>query len=49
MVSNNGEVYNKKTKCLLKQTPNQSGYIRYTLRINNQNVSKQAHILVMEV
>lgn len=49
MVSNNGEVYNKKTKCLLKQTPNQSGYIRYTLRINNQNVSRQAHILVMEV
>jgi hypothetical protein len=49
MVSKDGEVYNTKTNIILKQTPNKSGYIRYTLRINNQNVSKQAHILVMEV
>ena len=48
LVSKNGQVYNIKTKILLKQTPNQSGYIRYTLRINNQNYSKQAHILVLE-
>lgn len=47
-VSINGDVWNKKTKCLLKKTPNNSGYIRYSLRINNKNVSKQAHILVME-
>ena len=47
-VSIDGKVWNKKTKCLLKQTPNNSGYIRYTLRINNSNVSKQAHIMVIE-
>lgn len=48
LVSINGEVYNEKTKILLKQTPNNSGYIRYTLRINGKNVSKLAHLLVME-
>ena len=48
-VSKDGQVWNSKTGILLKQTPNQSGYIRYILRINNKNVSKQAHILVMEV
>lgn len=48
MVSKNGEVYNIKTNIKLKQTPNRSGYIRYTLRINNKNITKQAHILVME-
>lgn len=48
-ISKDGQVWNSKTKILLKQTPNQSGYIRYTLRIDNKNVSKQAHILVMEV
>lgn len=48
LVSKDGQVYNTKTKVLLKQTPNQSGYIRYTLRINNKNCSKQAHILVLE-
>lgn len=48
LVSKDGQVYNTKTKILLKQTPNQSGYIRYTLRINNQNKSKQAHVLVIE-
>ena len=48
-VSKDGQVWNSKTGIILKQTPNQSGYIRYTLRINNKNVSKQAHILVMEV
>lgn len=47
-ISMKGDVYNEKTKILLKQTPNNSGYIRYTLRINNKNVSKLAHILVME-
>ena len=47
-ISKNGEVYNNKTKILLKQTPNKSGYIRYTLRIDNKNCSKQAHTLVME-
>ena len=47
-VSIDGKVWNKKTKCLLKQTPNNSGYIRYTLRINNSNISKQAHIMVIE-
>ena len=47
-VSIDGKVWNKKTKCLLKQTPNNSGYIRYILRINNSNVSKQAHIMVIE-
>lgn len=48
LVSKDGQVFNVKTKILLKQTPNQSGYIRYTLRINNQNKSKQAHTLVIE-
>ena len=48
LVSKDGQVFNTKTKILLKQTPNQSGYIRYTLRVNNQNKSKQAHILVIE-
>ena len=48
LVSKDGQVYNTKTRILLKQTPNESGYIRYTLRINNQNYSKQAHILVLE-
>ena len=48
LISINGQVYNKQTKILLKQTPNNSGYIRYTLRINGKNVSKLAHILVME-
>ena len=48
LVSINGEVYNEKTKILLKQTPNNSGYIRYTLRINGKNISKLAHLLVME-
>lgn len=48
LVSIDGEVYNEKTKILLKQTPNNSGYIRYTLRINGKNISKLAHILVME-
>ena len=48
MVSKNGEVYNIKTGIVLKQTPNNSGYIRYTLRINNKNISKQAHTLVIE-
>ena len=48
LVSKDGQVFNTKTKILLKQTPNNSGYIRYTLRINNQNKSKQAHILVIE-
>lgn len=47
-VSIKGEVYNLKTKILLKQTPNKSGYIRYNLRINGKNVSKLAHILVIE-
>ena len=48
LVSIKGEVYNDKTGILLKQTPNNSGYIRYTLRIDNKNISKQAHTLVME-
>lgn len=48
LVSIDGEVYNEKTKILLKQTSNNSGYIRYTLRINGKNISKLAHILVME-
>lgn len=48
LISINGEVYNTKTKILLKQTPNNSGYIRYTLRINGKNVSKLGHVLVME-
>lgn len=48
LVSINGEVYNEKTKILLKQTPNNSGYIRYTLRINGKNISKLAHLLVIE-
>lgn len=48
LVSKDGQVYNTKTRILLKQTPNQGGYIRYTLRINNKNCSKQAHILVLE-
>ena len=48
LVSKDGQVYNTKTKILLKQTPNQSGYIRYTLRIDNKSCSKQAHILVLE-
>ena len=43
-----GDIYNDKTKILLKQTPNNSGYIRYTLRINNKNISKLAHVLVIE-
>ena len=47
-ISREGQVWNSKTGILLKQTPNQSGYIRYILRINNQSVSKQAHILVIE-
>ena len=47
-VSRDGKVWNSKTKILLKQTPNSSGYIRYTLRINNSNISKQAHIMVIE-
>ena len=36
LVSIKGEVYNDRTGILLKQTPNNSGYIRYTLRINNK-------------
>lgn len=48
LISQDGVVYNEKTHILLKQTPNNSGYIRYTLRINNKNVSKLAHSLVME-
>lgn len=48
LVSKDGQVYNTKTRILLKQTSNQSGYIRYTLRIDNKNCSKQAHILVLE-
>ena len=47
-VSKHGRVYNTKTNILLKETPNTSGYIRYNLRINNKNYSKQAHILVIE-
>ena len=48
LISKTGQVYNEKTQILLKQTPNKSGYIRYSLRINNKNYSKQAHILVIE-
>lgn len=47
-VDKTGRVYNIKTNILLKQTPNNAGYIRYTLRINNKNKSKLAHVLVME-
>lgn len=48
LVSKDGKVYNEKTEILLKETPNQAGYIRYTLRINNKNYSKLAHSLVIE-
>ena len=48
LISKDGQAYNTKTHVLLKQTPNQSGYIRYTLRINNKNCSKLAHVLVLE-
>lgn len=48
LVAIDGSIYNEKSKILLKQTPNKSGYIRYTLRIDGKNVSKLAHILVME-
>lgn len=47
-ISTKGEVYNNSNQILLKQTKNESGYIRYTLRINGKNVSKLAHVLVME-
>lgn len=49
MISKDGAVYNTKTNILLKQTPNKSGYIRYSLRIDDKSISKQAHILVMEM
>ena len=48
LISKSGEVFNMKTHILLKQTPNKSGYIRYTLRINGVNKSKLGHLLVME-
>lgn len=48
LVSKDGKVYNEKTEILLKETPNQAGYIRYTLRIDNKNCSKLAHSLVIE-
>ena len=48
LVSNDGKVYNQKTKILLKETPNKAGYIRYTLRIDNKNYTKLAHSLVIE-
>lgn len=48
LVSKTGKVYNTKTHILLKETPRASGYIVYTLRINGKNVTKQAHILVMQ-
>lgn len=48
LVSKEGRVYNTKTKILLKATPRQSGYVVYTLRINNKSVTKQGHILVMQ-
>lgn len=48
LVSKEGRVYNTKTKILLKATPRTSGYIVYTLRINNKNITKQAHILVLQ-
>ena len=48
LVSKNGKVFNEKTEILLKETPNQAGYIRYTLRIDNKNCTKLAHSLVIE-
>ena len=48
LISKDGQVYNTKTHILLKQTPNQSGYIRYILRIDNKNYNKLAHVLVLE-
>ena len=48
LISNDGKVYNQKTKILLKETPNKAGYIRYTLRIDNKNCTKLAHSLVVE-
>lgn len=48
LISKDGQVYNTKTHILLKQTPNQSGYIRYTLRIDNKTCTKLAHVLVLE-
>lgn len=47
-ISSKGEVYNYSTQVLLKQTKNESGYIRYTLRMDGKNVSKLGHVLVME-
>ena len=47
-ISKTGKVYNEKTEILLKESVNQAGYVRYTLRIDNKNYSKLAHSLVIE-
>lgn len=48
LVSKQGEVYNTKTNILLKQSVAETGYIRYSLRIDGKTKSKLAHKLVVQ-
>lgn len=47
-ISKDGKVFNKKTKILLKEIIDNSGYVKYSIRMNNKSYSKQGHSLVME-
>ena len=46
-VSKFGRVYNVKTHILLKDSPINSGYVRYSLRINNKVKQTFGHVMVM--
>ena len=45
-VSDNGEVRNKKTGRILKNSPTTYGYLRVNLRANNESYTKYVHQLV---
>lgn len=45
-VSNNGEVRNKKTGRILKNSTAPNGYLRVNLRANNQSYTRYVHRLV---
>lgn len=42
-VSNNGEVRNKKTGRILKNSTAPNGYLRVNLRANNQSYTRYVH------
>lgn len=47
-LSYQGRVYNKKTKIVLKATPNKEGYDRYSIRINGKTVNLLGHRMMIE-